>query len=259
MNEVEEFYKILEEGAVYPVFQPIVSLEDGSILGYEALSRISIPDCEIGVERLFELSEQEKCVWRLEELCRKKSIQEAQGKIEERKLFLNVDPDVMYDEKFHKGVTSEYLNRYGILPSQFVFEITERTSIKSEEIFCTMIEHYKEQSYQIAIDDFGVAYAGAGRVITLHPHYVKIDMSMVRGIDTTPMKRDMVGHYVEFCKSANIWVIAEGIETYDELETLIKLGITFGQGYYLQRPAKEMKELSHIVKSEIKRINQNYE
>ncbi len=250
----DELYTILEQKAIYPVFQPIVSLETGTVLAYEALSRITI-DSHLRIDELFQIAEVEKQVWRLEEICRKKGIKAAAGQIRNCKLFLNVDPEVLRDEKFQRGMTEEYLKKNQMEPEQVVFEVTERTSIKDPEVFCKIVEHYKNQGYQLAIDDFGVEYSGIGRVMSLRPHYLKIDMSIIQNIDKDSVKYNMVKSFATFCKSSNILLIAEGIETYDELSTLIELEIPFGQGYYLQRPDRCIRDISSNIRNEIKRLH----
>ena len=87
------------------------------------------------------MAEQEDCLWKTEELCRRKSLQGAVGKEVGKKLFLNVDPKVMKDPQFKKGVTCRYLKEYGLQPADIVFEITERNSIEDEEVFREIILH----------------------------------------------------------------------------------------------------------------------
>ena len=137
----EQFWRIVQGELVRPVYQPIISLQDGEILGYEALSRITLKDSLLNPEEFFHMAEQEDCLWKTEELCRRKSLQGAVGKEVGKKLFLNVDPKVMKDPQFKKGVTCRYLKEYGLQPADIVFEITERNSIEDEEVFREIILH----------------------------------------------------------------------------------------------------------------------
>ena len=173
----EQFLTILKEKRISPVYQPIVSLEDGEIFGYEGLSRIDLVGCEFNTEEMFLISEKLNKVWELEELCRIKTLQNAVEKPEWKKLFINVDPKVIRDEKFRNGITVKYLKMYGLAPKDIVFEITERSSIGDAEAFEKTVQHYKSQDYQIAIDDFGSGYAGLRRVCALSTNYLKIDMA----------------------------------------------------------------------------------
>lgn len=258
-EQEKEFYTILEEKRIRPVYQAIVSLKDGKVYGYEALSRIDLPECSFHTEQMFRIAEELNCVWKLEELCRKKSLKSAgDGRLMGKRIFINVDPKVIHDEKFKAGTTAKYLDRYGLRPSDIVFEITERTSIDDEETFRHIINHYKKQQYRIAIDDFGTEYAGMGRLCALEPHFLKIDMSIIRDIDKDVIKRSMVESLVIFCQNINIRIIAEGIETSAELETLTKIGVGYGQGYYLQRPQQEIADIPSEVKAEITEYRKKY-
>ena len=109
----EEFWKIVQEELITPVYQPIISLQNGEILGYEALSRITLKDSTLNPEEFFHMADREDCLWRTEELCRRKSLWGAAWKADGIKLFLNVDPNVMKDPQFWEGVTCRYLREYG--------------------------------------------------------------------------------------------------------------------------------------------------
>ena len=137
----EQLNKIIEEKKVYPVYQPIVSLKTGEIMGYEALSRICLEPCDFNVEEMFSYAEQFCCLWNLEYICRKKALKEIKGDLGNRKLFLNVSPNIFHDNRFKEGMTKEYLDRYQISPDQIVFEVGERTDIKEISTFQKTILH----------------------------------------------------------------------------------------------------------------------
>ncbi|MFA5657702.1 MAG: EAL domain-containing protein, partial [Oscillospiraceae bacterium] len=234
--------RIISGEYIYPVFQPIVSLKDGSILGYEALSRVcpESGDACVQIDMLFNLAITCNKLWELETLCRKKTL-EAAAQIGDLKLFLNVNPNIIHDEVFKKGFTYEYLNKYGINAQNVIFEITERTAVNDLKTFKDAIGHYKGQGYQVAIDDMGAGYSGYNMIIETNPQYLKIDMNIVRNIDKDDIKRYLIKSLVQFSGNAGIKLIAEGIETSDELCTLIKLGVEYGQGFYLDVPSKELR------------------
>jgi diguanylate cyclase (GGDEF)-like protein len=250
-----EFLEVLAKGKINSVYQPIISLENGAILGYEALSRADIESCSFTTEEMFVIAEALDHSWQLEELCRNKSIMNAKDKPKGEKLFLNVSPGIIDDEEFKAGVTEKILSKYNLSANDIVFEITERTSIDNQEQFVEIIDHYKNQNFQIAIDDFGAGYAGLNRLSVLHPKYIKIDMALVRDIDKDLMKQSLVEGFVIFCKNTNISLIAEGIETKEELEKLVELGVEFGQGYYIQKPCAEMKAIQKRIVEEITKAN----
>lgn len=241
----EDFIDILESRRIKPVFQPIVSLRDGEIIGYEALSRIIEPKEISSSEELFNLAGIYGKVWELEQLCRSRILEKYysfQVK-ENKKLFLNVNPMVIHDKDFQTGFTSAYLKQYGLKLSDIVFEVTEKSAIDDVKGFKDTIRHYKAQGYNIAVDDAGSCYSGLNLICDIVPHYLKLDMSLIRGIHKDVIKRAMVKSMVEFANLTNIQLIAEGIECEEELKTLLKLGVHNGQGYFLRKPDEELKQI----------------
>lgn len=259
MSQTFHFFNtVIDDKKIKTVFQPIVSLRDGSVFAYEALSRITDPSPEMNIEELFHFSEIYNRIWDLEFLCRTTALETAfqEKKLPpECKLFLNVNPNVMHDIKFRQGFTKDYLNQYGITPEKIVFEITERNAIKDMQGFMSTVSHYKVQNYQIAIDDAGAGYSGLNLISDLRPHFIKIDINLVRNIHIDSIKYALVKSMVELSNIANISLIAEGIETFEELKTLINLGVQYGQGYYIQKPSDAIGYLSCEVLSHITEIN----
>lgn len=251
----KQLTKIIEEKEIYPVYQPIVSLKTGELLGYEALSRISLESCCFNVEEMFTYAEEFQCLWNLEYICRKKALKGIKDDLGKKKLFLNVDPYIFNDERFKTGMTLSYLKRYNISPDNIVFEVCERTDIKEITPFQRAVNHYEKQNYEIAIDDFGKGYANFNRIFFLHPKYVKIDIALIRNIHKDSVKSSLVEGLVKFCHSENICLIAEGIETEEELIKLIHLGIDYGQGYFLGKPNKQPQAIALSIKQTIENEN----
>lgn len=244
----KQLEQIIQEKRIYPVYQPIVSLKTGELLGYEALSRISLKSCNFNVEEMFTYAKEYNYLWNLEYICRKKALKGAKNKITDRKLFLNVDPNIFNDERFQAGMTFRYLERYNVSPDNIVFEVCERSNIEEIHLFQKVINHYEKQDYQIAIDDFGKGYANFNRIFFLHPKYVKLDISLIQNIDTDSVKRSLVEGLIKFCHAENICLIAEGIETKEELVQLVRMGIDYGQGYFLARPKEKLLEIPDSIR-----------
>lgn len=242
----EDFNEILEKQRITPVFQPIFSLIDGEITGYEALSRIVEPQEIRSTEELFYLAGIYGKTWELEQLCRSRILKRyhelCAGK-ENKKIFLNVNPMVIHDNQFHMGFTSQYLKQYDLSREDVVFEVTERSAVDDMKGFKDTIRHYKSQGYGIAIDDAGSCYSGLNLICDIVPHYLKLDMALIHDVHKDAVKYAMVKALVEFANLTNIRLIAEGIETAEELQTLIKLGVHNGQGYFLRKPHEELKGL----------------
>ena len=164
-----DFMDMLESQRIKPVFQPIVCLKTGKIIGYEALSRIIEPKEISCSEELFHLAGIYGKVWELEQLCRGKILEKYHSfhSTENKKLFLNVNPKVIHDKGFRAGFTSEYLKQYGLNLRNIVFEVTERDAVDDVKGFKDTIRHYKSQGYNIAVDDAGSCYSGL--VTIQHP------------------------------------------------------------------------------------------
>lgn len=247
MNKREELKNIIEKNLIYPVFQPIVSLRTGEVHGYEALSRMVLPKKIKNTEELFSMALLYGKTWDLEKVCRKKILQEYSSFSEEQqtgKLFINVNPKVMMDESFKANFTRKQLEKYNICPEKIVIEVTERSSVNDMEAFVQVIRHYKDEGYQIAIDDLGACYSGLNIICSTHPHYLKIDMPLIRDIDSDGMKHALVRGLVEIARNASIHLLAEGIETEAELQALVELGVDYGQGYFLGMPEKSLNRAS---------------
>ncbi len=244
--------QIVSGQEIQTVFQPIISLRDGMLFGYEALSRGPEGTSMHGPEMLFRYAGKYDMLWELELLCRTKALTAAFEKGMRGRLFLNVNPNVMNDKKFEKGFTREYLKKFSIDPQNVIFEINERAAINNIDEFKKIVKNYKDQDYKIAIDDAGAGYSGLNMISDIHPHFLKLDMNLTRGIDHDFMKQALVKSMVEFSKLSNTLLIAEGIETERELAKLIEVGVQYGQGFFIQRPAPapvpiktEIKELIH--------------
>ncbi len=251
----QSFLDVLNGKKIRTVFQPIVNLRDGSIYGYEALSRGPCGSVMESPDFLFECAERFGMVWDLELLCRISAIEAVFRMSRQFKLFLNVNPNIMHDAKFQQGFTKDYLERYNISPENIVFEISEKGSVNNVADFIRTIDNYKRQNYKIAIDDTGAGYSGLNLISDIHPHFIKLDMNLIRDIDKDVVKQALVKGIAEFASLTNTFLIAEGIETRNELLKLIDIGVNFGQGYYLQKPEPCSAPLKEKVVNTIKDAN----
>ena len=252
-----DFMDMLESQRIKPVFQPIVCLKTGEIIGYEALSRIIEPKEISCSEELFYLAGIYGKVWELEQLCRGKILEKYHSfhSTENKKLFLNVNPKVIHDKGFRAGFTSEYLKQYGLNLRNIVFEVTERDAVDDVKGFKDAIRHYKAQGYNIAVDDAGSCYSGLNLICDIVPHYLKLDITLIHDIHKDAIKYAMVKSMVEFANLANIQLIAEGIECEEELKVLMKLGVHNGQGYFLRKPDEELKGVEKVAIDIIRKYN----
>lgn len=244
-----ELQNILNDENITTVFQPIVSLNDGNILGYEALSRGPNESLLFSPDKLFGAAEKYNKAWQLDTLCRIKAIEKAKNIDNDKLLFLNVDPKIMKDKNFIKGFTKEFLLKNNMSPETIIFEITEKTAIEDYSSFRNILSNYIDQGYKIAIDDTGAGYSGLKTISETKPHYIKIDIDLVINIDKDTFKQALMKTFVTLSNETGMRIIAEGIETEEELKTLIKLGVYAGQGFYLQRPASNFLDIPEKVKN----------
>jgi diguanylate cyclase (GGDEF)-like protein len=243
-SDADRLHFILKYGDIRPVYQPILSLTDGNVFGYEALSRISDESFAMNIEDLFRTADKSGKSWQLEALCRNRAMEHAAQKAAGVKLFLNINPNIIYDNNFIEGFTKERLGKYGLDVHDVIFEITERIAILDNEAFLRSINHYRNQSFGIAIDDVGAGYSGLSTIADIRPGLIKLDIHLIRDIDKDETKQLLCKAMVDFCQSAGIRSVAEGVETEAELETLIKLNVDFAQGYFLGIPQRSFAEIA---------------
>lgn len=243
--------EIIKEERISPVYQPIVSLSTGEIFGYEALSRFDLQRNEsdtVSTRDIFQTAYQSGQLWDLERLCRKKALEGAKHISHGLKLFLNVSPNVIHDNQFRSGFTNKYLNKYGISATDVVFELTEHMAIENMDSFKSVLNHYRRQGYETALDDVGAGESGLNTLLALNPTYLKLDMEIIRDIEKHHNKRSLVKAFVQFANTSNTILIAEGIETEKELAVLSELGVDYGQGFYLGRPEPQLFPLREDVR-----------
>ena len=251
----KEIRRILDGGLLYTVFQPVVDLRDGGVTGYEALSRISGESFIGSIDDLFTQAVRCGCLWELELLCRTRALEASGPLFREKsckKLFLNVNPGILHDPAYVRGLTGQRLAEYGIAPDQVVFEISERSMTADLDAFTRIVTHYRTQGFKVAIDDVGAGFSGLNRISIIRPDYIKLDMHLIRDVHRDRLKYSLLRGMAEFARSSGSVLVGEGIECREEMETLARLGIHCGQGYYILRPARQVAP----VREEIRNILQ---
>ncbi|MFO7729059.1 MAG: bifunctional diguanylate cyclase/phosphodiesterase [Desulfonatronovibrio sp.] len=234
---LQELRSIIEEPKIKVVLQPIMDFRTNRILGWESLARGPENSQFHTPLALFDFAEETGLLFSLEKTCREQAVRGI-GPLEHgQKLFLNIHPQTLADPNFKTGETMRLLEKYNMTPDNVVFEITERHSTKNFSLFFEALNHYRQQGYQVAVDDLGAGYNGLFSIAEIKPDFIKIDMSLTHGVEANPAKRALVEAVITFADKMNCKVIAEGIETRSQLEALIAMGAHYGQGYFLSRPA----------------------
>ena len=235
--------KIIEDEEIYTLFHPIVKLPEYNIMGYEALSRGPGQGEFERPDKLFKIAYQSDLIIELERLCRKKALAAARDMSQKHMLFLNVEPDSVNDPDLRQIAASTLLLDTKLTPDQVVLEITERSAIIDFAAFRSVLEYFRALGFKIAIDDAGAGYATLQSIIELKPDFLKIDMSLIRDIDTDNVKQQLVKALKRFGRETGVSVIAEGIETKSELRTLLEMDIDLGQGFVFAYPSEPFPKI----------------
>jgi EAL domain-containing protein (putative c-di-GMP-specific phosphodiesterase class I) len=227
---------ILEHNQLVTLFQPIIELAPCTVFGHEALSRGPDGSGFENAELLFSFAEQTDLVFDLERRCRENALLLARGDGRRGKLFINTSSKAMAEGQFRPDTIAELVSRAGLSNRDVVFEITERIAIRDWQGFPGIVAGLKANDFLVAIDDLGSGYSSLKLLAEVQPDFLKFDVSLIHGIDHNLMKLELVKTLVTLAQSMNALIIAEGIESHSEFETLRDLGVTLGQGYYLARP-----------------------
>lgn len=212
-------------------YQPIWTATN-ELFGYEALLRTEVNSIR-GPQHFFDVADSLGRSMELGSKVRDLIASEIDSAPPDKKIFVNVNPDHLLDSSLY--LESSPLSRHG---DRVVIEITERSTVTSNDTLMESMDRLADLGFLIAVDDLGAGYSGLNTFSLLSPNVVKFDMEMVRNINRSPTKQAVVGAMSELCKSLEIISIAEGIETDAEYRTCMSLGCTLFQGFLLGGPQR---------------------
>lgn len=215
--------------------QPIVDVTSGQIYAYEALAR------GLGGEpagHVFQ-SVNDSNLYRFDQACRVKAIELAARLQVPTYLTINFMPNAVYRPELCIRTTLAAASACNFPAERIIFEFTEGETVQDHSHLRNIVEHYQACGFKTAIDDFGAGYSGLNLLAELQTDFIKIDMALIRGIDSHPVRRAIVGRVIDLCADLGIVLIAEGIETRAEYKTLHEMGINLFQGYHFGRPQFE--------------------
>ena len=234
----EEFRRLINEELVTYRFQPIIDAKDGSVFAYEALMRVDLPALHSPADVL-RLAREENCLHEVERItffCASSAYQalENAGKVvPSALLFVNS----IASQYLTPDELSEYSARYASILPRIVIEITEEECLDPKAL--RIKQTIRGSSGAFALDDYGSGYSNERSLLELSPNYIKIDLSIIRSIDTDANKRQIVSNTVSYAHQRGMKVVAEGLETADEVRTVLSLGLNHLQGFYLAMPQIE--------------------
>lgn len=244
---------LIEKNLFFYHFQPIADAHTGTIFAYEALMRtdpviymspLEVLNAASTYGRLYDI--EKATMWNTLSY-----ISEHEELFKECKLFVNSIPAHMLN-------TSDWtalVDKYGHLLDKLVIEMTEQTEMDNDRI-SVIRNRLKAHNISLAIDDYGTGFSNISNLIRYAPNYVKIDHSLIEHIQEKPRMQKLVAGIIEFVHENGFYALAEGVETHEELKTMIALGSDLIQGYYIAKPASYiLQELPETLKNEIIELN----
>ncbi len=258
-EEEEALRTIIDTRQITSDFQPIVDLHHGTALAWEVLSRG--PELLVSPAEIFAKAKALGKLPELEEVCRDValcSIARLPPSARSRSFFINVSPNVIGDPQPMNGHLRAELADLGLDRRNFVIEIIGRESSEGHASLEQQMHYYVEQGFRIALDDIGACGADLVKLVTCSPHFMKLDMTLSREIHRHAHKQRLVKSLMAFAASVDSALIAEGVETWEELETLTRLGVRYAQGFLFARPAKIPSDVPEETRLELRRIMRQF-
>ena len=234
----EEFRRLINEELVTYHFQPIIDAKDGSVFAYEALMRVDLPTLHSPADVL-RLAREENCLHEVERITffrassAYQALENAGKVVPSALLFVNS----IASQYLTPDELSEYSARYASILPRIVIEITEEEVLDPKAL--RIKQTIRGSSGAFALDDYGSGYSNERSLLELSPNYIKIDLSIIRSIDTDANKRQIVSNTVSYAHQRGMKVVAEGLETADEVRTVLSLGVDLLQGFFLAMPQVE--------------------
>lgn len=216
-------------------FQPIVDIETREVFAYEALVRGT--QGEGAYEILSQVTEELR--YQFDQSCRVKAIELAAKLGINCSLSINFLPNAVYEPKACIRATLEAAEKYNFPVGRIIFEVNEAEPVGDPGHLGAIFEEYHNQGFTTAIDDFGAGHAGLNLLADFQPGILKLDMALIRNIDSNKIRQSIVNGVITTARELDIVLVAEGVETLGELNTLRAMGIRLFQGYLLARPAVE--------------------
>lgn len=230
---------LMRGNQLYPVYQPIVSLRDGAIYAHEALIRGPLNTSFHTPDVLLAAAEHESLSFEFENFCAATALDRWGALIDPGRLFVNISADVLMQvlKQCGRDALMDLIKSFGVLPRMLVLEITEYERVSDMDDFATVVRDIRSAGVSFALDDFGDGKSSLRLWSQLKPEFVKIDKYFTKDISQHADKLKTIQALQQIAAIFDTLLIAEGIETEDDLRVLRDLGIPYGQGYFLGRPA----------------------
>ena len=240
-------------------FQPIIYSHTGKIYAVEALVRgVQDIDGLNCIDDLFDKAFNDDFLYELDLQLREKAISKFSNiDIENLKLFYNLDNRIIYNKKYTQGNTAKILKKYQLDKNRICFELSEKGTAIEQNALSSMIQKYKESGYSIAIDDFGIGVSGLKLLYFSEANIIKLDRFFITNIDQDSKKKLFCSSIIEMAHIMGMQVIAEGVETIKEFYTCKDIGADFIQGYLVQYPTLNIKDIKYLYPKMLNLINED--
>ncbi len=240
-----EFGRVVDAEEISCVYQPIVNLHGFGVFGYELLARGPRQSELHRPDALFEVARAEARVPELDRICRMTAARGAADLPPDCLRFINAEPLNLFFHPDSDVFVREFVEATPVaLRAKTVVEITENAVIDDFAHMREVVRRLRGSGFRIAIDDAGAGYAGLQTMVEIEPDFIKLDMSLTRGIESSIVKQKLVGTLRDFCRQAFITLVAEGVETRAQLDALLELGIEYGQGFLFAHPGPPHPEIT---------------
>lgn len=231
-----ELNKLIDSQLIEYHFQPIVDVKTGNIFAYEALMRSKLETLKSPLE-ILAIAKSQSMLYQIERLTWFLAMETYVTNIEKfgnSNIFINS----ISNQTLSQSDIFSFEKKFETYLPRIVLELTEEE--KSDETFTGFKKNIIARwGASIAIDDFGSGYNGESALLAIEPEFVKLDMSLIRGVEKDESRYQLLSNLISYAKGKNIKIISEGVETLPEMETLIALGTDYIQGYFLGKPSKE--------------------
>lgn len=251
MRPLEQWYRvasgtditeIIEKRALRVLFQPIVRLKERSVFGYECLSRgVSRDGTLVSPDALFRKALDHSLLFNLDRVAREHALIEAHRHGVNGHVCINFMPEAIFDPEFCLRTTMKTVESIGIDPARVVFEVVGSETLDDLELFERIVTYCRSGNVKLALDDVGDADTPLPAMARLRPDIIKLDRSLIRGIDTSGENQERFTALRDLARDNGITLLAEGVETAREMSFLTEHEVDLVQGFYFSEPLEEAR------------------
>ena len=230
--------------AVGFAYQPIVAADQITVIGFEALLRGTRQLGFRSIKDYFDMAHRDGVLHAVDLSLRYKALKQCAPVLRKGSclFFYNLDTRCVTDINHQTGHTAAMIDHLGLEPGVVVLELSEQHEIVPEERIQRLLDVYRSQGYRIALDDYGVGFAGLRALFLTEPEMIKVDRFFVKDLHVDTKKQEFLSRLVEFAHDNLACVVAEGVENHLEAKACIHLGVDYLQGFYFHRPTFDLQQ-----------------